>query len=73
VEGGPNVVSRLHAEGLVDRYVFHLAPALMGDGAGSFSSVHTPTIADMWRGRTLGVRQLGDDVEIVVAAERTTV
>ncbi len=70
VEGGPTVVSRFHSEGLVDRYVFHLAPALMGDGDGAFSTVHTPTIADLWRGRTLGVRQLGDDVEIVVAAER---
>jgi diaminohydroxyphosphoribosylaminopyrimidine deaminase/5-amino-6-(5-phosphoribosylamino)uracil reductase len=70
VEGGPTTAAAFHQLGLVDRYVFHLSPAIMGDGAGAFRGVHTPTIADLWRGRTVGVRTLGHDVEITVEPMR---
>jgi diaminohydroxyphosphoribosylaminopyrimidine deaminase/5-amino-6-(5-phosphoribosylamino)uracil reductase len=66
VEGGAAVAASFHRERLVDRYLFHLAPALMGgdDGRAVLSGLGTPTIADIWRGRITAVRQLGPDLEI---------
>lgn len=66
VEGGARVATSFHTAGLVNRYVFHLAPALMGEGAGAFHHLSTPTIADLWRGRIVSSRHLGDDLEVVV-------
>jgi diaminohydroxyphosphoribosylaminopyrimidine deaminase/5-amino-6-(5-phosphoribosylamino)uracil reductase len=70
VEGGATVASLFHTAGLVDRYVLHLAPAVMGDGATAWPGVHTPTMHHLWRGRTRAVRLLGDDIEVVVEPER---
>lgn len=66
VEGGASVAASFHRERLVDRYLFHLAPALMGgdDGRAVLSGLGAPTIADIWRGRITAVRQLGIDLEI---------
>ena len=66
VEGGAAVAASFHRERLVDRYLFHLAPALMGgdDGRAMLSGLGAPTIADIWRGRITAVRQLGTDLEI---------
>ena len=68
VEGGARVAADFHRRGLVDRYVFHLAPAIAGgdDAPGVFSGAAAASIADMWRGSVVSVQQLGDDVEIVV-------
>jgi len=66
VEGGARVAAAFHTAGLVDRYVLHLAPALMGDGNGALHGVTTATISDMWRGRIASLRRLGDDIEIVL-------
>jgi diaminohydroxyphosphoribosylaminopyrimidine deaminase/5-amino-6-(5-phosphoribosylamino)uracil reductase len=66
VEGGPQVVGSFHRAGLVDRYVLHLAPALMGDGPRAIASIETPSIDQLWRGRTVSTRALGDDIEIVI-------
>ena len=71
VEGGATVAAAFHRDGLVDRYVLHLAPALMGDGASAWPGVHTPSIDQLWRGRVRAVRQLGDDSEVIVEPERT--
>lgn len=70
VEGGATVAAAFHSAGLVDRYVLHMAPAVMGDGATAWPGVHTPSMHHLWRGRTRAVRQLGDDIEIVVEPER---
>jgi diaminohydroxyphosphoribosylaminopyrimidine deaminase/5-amino-6-(5-phosphoribosylamino)uracil reductase len=71
VEGGARVAHRFHAEGLVDRYVVYLAPALTGgdDSRPMFAGPGIATMADLWRGRLVGVRRLGEDVcvEIVPA------
>jgi len=69
VEGGATVAHAFHAQGLVDRYVIYLAPALMGggDGAGLFAGPGAATIADAWRGRMLGVERLGDDLRVALA------
>lgn len=68
VEGGARVAGDFHRRGLVDSYVFHLAPAIAGggDAAGFFAGDAVRNIADMWRGRIVSTQQLGDDVEIVV-------
>ena len=66
VEGGATVAHDLHTQGLVDRYVLYLAPALFGgdDAAGLFAGPGAPTLDDVWRGRILSVRRLGDDLRI---------
>jgi diaminohydroxyphosphoribosylaminopyrimidine deaminase/5-amino-6-(5-phosphoribosylamino)uracil reductase len=66
VEGGAKVASSFHRDGLVDRYVLHLAPALMGgdDGTAVFAGLGTATISELWRGRVLALRRLGPDIEI---------
>jgi diaminohydroxyphosphoribosylaminopyrimidine deaminase/5-amino-6-(5-phosphoribosylamino)uracil reductase len=69
VEGGAKVAHDLHAAGLVDRYVIYLAPAFMGgsDGVPLFRGAGVPTIAGLWRGRVLSVRQLGEDLRVDLA------
>jgi diaminohydroxyphosphoribosylaminopyrimidine deaminase/5-amino-6-(5-phosphoribosylamino)uracil reductase len=68
VEGGARVAGDFHRAGLVDRYVFHFAPAIAGgeNAAGVFAGAAVTNIADMWRGRLVSVQQLGDDLEVVV-------
>lgn len=66
VEGGAAVASAFHREGLVDRYVVYLAPAIFGgdDARGMFAGPGAGTIGDVWRGRVDVVERLGDDVRI---------
>lgn len=69
VEGGPHVARSFHQSGLIDRYVFHVAPALSGgDNAPSvFAGDAASSMGDMWRGRIESVTRLGDDLEVVLA------
>ncbi len=73
VEGGASVAAQFHAAGLIDRYVFHIAQAIMGgsDAVPAFAGDTAATLADVWRGRTISTQQLGDDVEVVIAPERS--
>lgn len=71
VEGGARVAASFLDEGLVDRSVVYVAPAVMGDGATAWPGVRTPTIAALRRGRTVSARPVGDDVEIVIEPART--
>jgi diaminohydroxyphosphoribosylaminopyrimidine deaminase/5-amino-6-(5-phosphoribosylamino)uracil reductase len=68
VEGGAAVAAAFHREGLVDRYVLYLAPALFGgdDARGLFVGPGAATIDDVWRGRIDVVERLGQDVRIDV-------
>ena len=68
VEGGATVANDFHCQGLVDRYVLHVAPALMGgdDGRALFAGAGAPTITDLWRGDLREVRPLGPDLEIIL-------
>jgi diaminohydroxyphosphoribosylaminopyrimidine deaminase/5-amino-6-(5-phosphoribosylamino)uracil reductase len=72
VEGGAKVAASFHQAGLVDRYVFHIAPAIMGggDAVPAFAGDTAATLADVWRGRLVSSRLLGEDVEIVVSPKR---
>src|SRR5438309_11768643 len=66
VEGGPTVAGEFHRAGLVDRYVFYVAPALLGgdDGRPVLAGRGAPTMADAWRGRIVSVERLGPDVRL---------
>ncbi|MDQ6727698.1 MAG: bifunctional diaminohydroxyphosphoribosylaminopyrimidine deaminase/5-amino-6-(5-phosphoribosylamino)uracil reductase RibD [Actinomycetota bacterium] len=66
VEGGATVAGDFHRAGLVDRYVFYLAPALLGgdDGRPLFAGPGAPTMAEVWRGRLVSVDRLGDDLRV---------
>ena len=68
VEGGATVAAAFHDAELVDRYVMHVAPALMGgdDGAPLLRGAGAATISDLTALRIVGLRQLGDDIEIVL-------
>ena len=68
VEGGATVAGAFHREGLVDRYVLYLAPALFGgdDARPLLAGPGAPTIDDVWRGRITSVEQLGDDLKVVL-------
>lgn len=69
VEGGARVAHAFHAAGLVNRYVVYLAPALFGgnDGVPMFSGPGAPTVSDLWRGRLVSARRLGDDIRVELA------
>lgn len=69
VEGGARVAHAFHAAGLVDRYVFYLAPVLFGgdDAHPMFAGPGAATMADVWRGAVTGVTRLGDDVRVDLA------
>jgi diaminohydroxyphosphoribosylaminopyrimidine deaminase/5-amino-6-(5-phosphoribosylamino)uracil reductase len=73
VEGGSTVAGELHRAGLVDRYVFYLAPALLGgdDGYPVLAGAGAKTMADAWRGRIVSVERIGDDVRIELAPGTT--
>ena len=68
VEGGAHVAHAFHNQGLVDRYVWYLAPAFLGgdDGFPVFAGPGVPTMAQAWRGRLVAVGRFGDDVRIDV-------
>ena len=72
VEGGATVAGAFHRAGVVDRYVFYVAPALLGgdDGRPVLAGPGVATIAEAWRGRIVGVEQMGDDVRIDVLPAR---
>jgi diaminohydroxyphosphoribosylaminopyrimidine deaminase/5-amino-6-(5-phosphoribosylamino)uracil reductase len=72
VEGGAHVAAEFHRLGLVDRYVFYLAPVLFGgdDGRPVFAGPGAATMADLWRGRIVSVRQLDDDLRVELEPDR---
>jgi diaminohydroxyphosphoribosylaminopyrimidine deaminase/5-amino-6-(5-phosphoribosylamino)uracil reductase len=74
VEGGANVAASFHQAGLVDRYVFHIAPVVMGgaDAVPAFAGDTAATLADVWRGEFVSTQQLGDDIEVILQPQRST-
>ncbi|WP_307781150.1 bifunctional diaminohydroxyphosphoribosylaminopyrimidine deaminase/5-amino-6-(5-phosphoribosylamino)uracil reductase RibD [Rhabdothermincola sediminis] len=72
VEGGAQVAHQFHTAGLVDRYVFYLAPALMGgdDAPGLFSGPAAASIEYLWRGDIVNLCRLGDDLRIDLEPRR---
>jgi len=69
VEGGATVAHAFHRAGVVDRYVVYLAPALFGgdDAVPMFRGRGAATVAELWRGRLVGVERLGADLRVEIA------
>lgn len=65
VEAGPTVADTFRSRGLVDRYVFHVAPVLSGsvDAPGVFAD-RTPHPLSL--GRLVSTDRLGDDIELII-------
>ena len=65
VEGGPTVIGDLVERRLVDRYVFYLAPKLLGQvGLSAIAGLVAPNIADARELTITSVRRTGADVKI---------
>jgi diaminohydroxyphosphoribosylaminopyrimidine deaminase/5-amino-6-(5-phosphoribosylamino)uracil reductase len=70
LEGGATVAHDFHRAGVVDRYVFYLAPALLGgdDARPLFAGPGAPTLDQAWRGRVLSVTSLDGDLRVELSA-----
>ena len=65
VEGGPTLLGDAVERGLVDRFVFYIAPKLLGSGGpGAVAALVAPTIADARDLRVGSVRHVGADLRI---------
>lgn len=68
VEGGGKIAGWLLAAGAVDRFVFFVAPLLLGDGVPAFAGYRAPTVAAGGKLAITDIRRSGDD--LMVTAER---
>lgn len=65
VEGGPTVLGDAVERSLVDRFVFYVAPKLLGSGGpGAVAALVAPTIADARDLRVESVRHVGADLRV---------
>jgi diaminohydroxyphosphoribosylaminopyrimidine deaminase/5-amino-6-(5-phosphoribosylamino)uracil reductase len=64
------VAHAFHHDGVVDRYVLYLAPALFGgdDAVPMFAGPGAATMEGIWRGRLISVTRLGDDLRVELEA-----
>ncbi|MGA9279046.1 bifunctional diaminohydroxyphosphoribosylaminopyrimidine deaminase/5-amino-6-(5-phosphoribosylamino)uracil reductase RibD, partial [Ilumatobacter sp.] len=71
IEGGPNTIAQFHSEGLVDRFVLYVAPALFGgdDAKPMFSGTGAATMDALPRGRFVKVQPIGDDLRLDVVLD----
>ncbi|WP_335673925.1 RibD family protein [[Actinomadura] parvosata] len=65
LEGGPTLAGAFVRQGLVDRVVAYLAPALLGSGRAALGAAGVGTIADLHRLRFDEVSLIGPDVRLV--------
>ena len=66
LEGGPTVAAAFLRDGLVDRVVTYVAPALLGEGPSAVAPWGVGTISDALRLRLDDVTRVGDDVRLVL-------
>jgi diaminohydroxyphosphoribosylaminopyrimidine deaminase/5-amino-6-(5-phosphoribosylamino)uracil reductase len=72
LEGGPTLAGAFLREGLVDRVIAYLAPALLGAGPAALSDAGVGTIADAIRLEIIDIARVGPDVRLTaVRRERT--
>ena len=65
VEAGPTVARTFHSRGLVDRWVFHVAPVVSGSASapGVFPDADPHPLSF---GRLVSTSRLGDDIELII-------
>jgi diaminohydroxyphosphoribosylaminopyrimidine deaminase/5-amino-6-(5-phosphoribosylamino)uracil reductase len=68
VEGGADVAGSFHRAGLVDRYVFYVAPALLGgdNGRPVVAGDGVAAMSDAMHGKLIDVTTFGDDIRITM-------
>ncbi|GII53904.1 riboflavin biosynthesis protein RibD [Planotetraspora thailandica] len=66
LEGGPTLAGSFLAEGLVDRVVGYVAPALLGAGVGALGPAGVTTIAEAHRLEFEEVTRIGPDLKVVL-------
>lgn len=65
IEGGPTVAGECVERGLADRFVFYLAPKLLGQvGLSAIAGVVVPNIADARELTITGVHRVGADIRV---------
>ena len=71
IEGGPNTIAQFHADGLVDKYVLYVAPAIFGgdDAKPMFTGSGAPTMDTLSRGRFVSVRTIGTDLRLEIVLD----
>jgi diaminohydroxyphosphoribosylaminopyrimidine deaminase/5-amino-6-(5-phosphoribosylamino)uracil reductase len=75
VEAGPTLATAFHQQGLVDRYIFHVAPIVSGhpDAAPVFFGEPCASIEDLLRGTLIGATNYDDDIEIVLEPQKESI
>jgi diaminohydroxyphosphoribosylaminopyrimidine deaminase/5-amino-6-(5-phosphoribosylamino)uracil reductase len=66
LEGGPTLAGAFVAQGLVDRVIGYVAPALLGDGPHALAAAGAGTISAAHRLRLDDVTRTGDDVRLTM-------
>jgi diaminohydroxyphosphoribosylaminopyrimidine deaminase / 5-amino-6-(5-phosphoribosylamino)uracil reductase len=66
LEGGPRLAGAFVAQGLVDRVVGYVAPALLGDGPAALAAAGAGTITAAHRLRLDDVTRTGEDVRLTM-------
>ena len=73
VEGGPTVAAAFRDAGLVDRYVFHVAPVVSGDtSAPGVFPAGTGPADGLQDNRLVSAAVLGDDIELILQPVKAT-
>ncbi|ADG88089.1 riboflavin biosynthesis protein RibD [Thermobispora bispora] len=70
LEGGPTLAGSFLREGLVDRVVGYLAPALLGAGSAALGPAGVTTIAERHRLEFEEVTRIGPDLKVVLRPSR---
>src|SRR5450631_547464 len=70
LEGGPTLAGAFVADGLVDRVVAYLAPALLGAGPAALGDAGIETLAGVLKLHIDAVDVIGDDIRIIATPKR---
>jgi riboflavin biosynthesis pyrimidine reductase len=70
VEGGSAVITSFIRQRVVDRMVIVSAPVLIGRGTDAVGDLGVTALSDAVRGKTVRVRQMGQDIVWEVEFER---
>ena len=72
IEAGARLNGAALAKGLIDEYIFYIAPSLMGDQArGAFHLPELTTMAQKLELELVDTRQVGDDWRIIAHQKYT--